>query len=172
VIRCYENQCVPSLLQTGDYARALIRRHHPGAPQAEIKRRAALLAKRQEILGRPDPCRLWAIIDEAALRRRPGSAATVRRQLKQLIEISELPNITIQVMSFSTGATAGGAVTVLRFAEPEVADAVYLDQFTGALYVAKPADVQHYAQLLDRLCTKAEQPAKTPAFLRRLIKET
>jgi transcriptional regulator with XRE-family HTH domain len=172
VIRCYENQFVPGLLQTEDYARALIRHHHPGATQAEIARRAELLARRREILYGPEPGRLWAIIDEAALRRRPGSAATMRRQLKELIEISELPSITIQVMPFSAGTTAGGAVTVLRFAEPEVADVVYLDQFTGALHLAKPADVQHYAQVLDRLCTRAEQPAKTPAFLRRLSKET
>lgn len=172
VIRCYENQFVPALLQTQDYARALIRHHDPDAAKDEIRRRTELLAKRQEILFGPEPCRLWAIIDEAALRRRPGSAATMRRQLKELIEFCELTHITIQVMPFSTGTTVGGAVTMLRFPEPEVADVVYLDQFSGALYLAKPADVQHYAQMVDRLCTKAERPAETPAFLRRLSRET
>lgn len=171
VIRCYENQFVPALLQTPDYARALIRSLHPDAARDEILRRTELLAKRQEILSGPEPCRLWAIIDEAALRRRPGSAATMRRQLKQLIQLSELAHITIQVMPFSTGTSVGGAVTLLRFAEPEVADVAYLDQFSGSLYLARPADVQHYAQVVDRLCTKAEQPAKTPAFLRRLSNE-
>ena len=171
VIRCYENQFIPDLLQTTDYACALIERHYPSAPPREIGRRAGLLARRQEVLHEPASCRLWAIIDEAALRRRPGSASTMRQQLQRLAEIAELPHVTIQVMPFSTGVTAGGAITVLRFAEPEIADVVYLDQFTGALCLVKPADVQHYAQVVDRLCTRAELPMKTPAFLHRLIKE-
>jgi len=169
VIRCYENQFIPDLLQTADYARALIELYHPAAPQSDVARRIALLMKRQMILHEPVCCRLWAVIDEAALRRQPGTAATMRRQLRQLIEIAELPHVTIQVMPFSTGVAAGGAITVLRFAEPEIADVVYLDQFTGALYLTKPADVQHYAQVVDRLCTRAELPAKTPVFLRQLI---
>ena len=171
VIRCYENQFIPDLLQTADYARALIELLHPAAPQSEVARRIGLLTKRQMILREPTSCRLWAIIDEAALRRQPGTAATMRRQLRRLIEIAELPHVSIQVMPFSTGVTAGGAITVLRFTEPEIDDAVYLDQFTGALYLTKPADVQHYAQVVDRLCTRAELPAKTSAFLHQLIRK-
>jgi len=169
VIRCYENQFIPDLLQTADYACALIELYHPGAPQSEIARRIALLMKRQRVLREPASRRLWAIIDEAALWRQPGTAVPMRAQLRQLIEIAELPHVTIQVMPFSTGVTAGGAITVLRFAEPEIADVVYLDQFTGALYLTKPADVQHYAQVVGRLCTRADLPAKTPVFLRQLI---
>ncbi len=172
VIRCYENQFIPDLLQTADYARALIELYHPAALQTEIARRIGLLTKRQMVLHEPASCRLWAIIDEAALRRRPGTAATMRRQLQRLMEIAELPHVTIQVMPFSTGMTAGGAITVLRFAAPEIADVVYLDQLTGALYLTEPADVQHYGQVVDRLCTRAELPAKTPAFLRQLIQKT
>jgi Domain of unknown function (DUF5753)/Helix-turn-helix domain len=169
VIRCYENQFIPDLLQTADYARALTELHHPAAPQSEVARRIALLTKRQMVLREPASCRLWAVIDEAALRRQPGTAATMRRQLRLLIETAELPNATIQVMPSSTGVAAGGAITVLRFAEPEIADVVYLDQFTGSLYLKEPDDVQHYAQVVDRLCTRAELPAKTPALLRQLI---
>ena len=124
VIRCYETQFVPDLLQTADYARALIGRHHPDGQAPEVERRLGLLTKRQEALREPEACRLWAVIDEAALRRRPGSAATLRRQLRKLIEITELPHIKIQVMPFTTGVTAGGAITVLRFAEPAVPDVV------------------------------------------------
>jgi hypothetical protein len=171
VIRCYENQFVPDLLQTADYARALTARRHPDAPPEEIRRRTGLLTKRQEILHGPEPCRLWAIIDEAALRRRPGSAPAMRRQLWQLIEIAELPHITIQVMPFRTGVAAGGAITALRFAEVEISDVAYLDQFTGALYLVKPADVQHYRHVLDELSTRADPPDKTPTFIRQLIKE-
>jgi transcriptional regulator with XRE-family HTH domain len=172
VIRCYEPQFIPDLLQTADYARALIGRRHPGGQPADIERRLELLAKRQEALRGPEACRLWVVIDEAALRRQPGSATTMRQQLRKLIEITELPHKKIQVMPFTTGVAAGGAITVLRFAEPGLPDVVYLDQFTGALYIDKPADVQHYGQVMDRLCTRAELPAMTPAFLGRLIKET
>lgn len=171
VIRCYQAQFVPDLLQTEDYARTLIGCDHPGGQPPEIERRLGLLAKRQEALRGPEACRLWAVIDEAALRRRPGSATILRRQLRKLIEITELPHIKIQVMPFTTGVAAGGAITVLRFAEPGVPDVVYLDQFGGALYLDKPADVQHYGQVMDRLCTRAELPAMTPAFLGRLSKE-
>ncbi len=171
VIRCYDNQFVPDLLQTMDYARALITHHHPGAPPPEVERRLGLLARRQEILRGPEPGRLWAVIDEAALRRRPGSAATLRRQLVKLAEMSAMPQVKIQVMPFTAGVAAGGAITVLRFAEPGVADVVFLDQFAGALLLDKPADVQHYGQVMDRLCTRAEHPAVTPAFLSRLIEE-
>ena len=171
VIRCCETQFVPDLLQTADYARALIGRDHPGAQPAEIERRLGLLLKRQEALRGPEACRLWAVVDEAALRRRPGSVATLRQQLGKLIEITGLPHVKIQVMPFTTGVAVGGAVTFLRFAEPGVPDVVYLDQFSGALYLDKPADVQHYGQVMDRLCTRAELPAMTLAFLDRLIKE-
>ena len=174
VIRCYETQFVPDLLQTADYARALLERRHPADPggqPAEIERRLGLLTKRQEALRGPGASRLWAVIDEAALRRRPGSTTTLRQQLEKLIEITELPHITIQVMPFTTGVAAGGAITVLRFAESGVPDVIYLDQFTGALHVDKPADLQHYGQVMDRLCTRAESPAMTQAFLGRLIRE-
>lgn len=171
VIRCYETQFIPDLLQTADYARALIELHHPEADPAEIDRRIGLLIKRQQALYRPTPCRLWAVVDEAALRRRFGSGATLRRQLQKLVEIMELPYVTMQVVPFTTGVAAGGAITFLRFGEPEVADVVYLDQFAGALYLDKPADVQHYGQVMDRLCTQAEPPTATRAFLCQLIEE-
>jgi transcriptional regulator with XRE-family HTH domain len=171
VIRCYQAQFVPDLLQTTDYARALLGLHHPGAQPSEIERRIELLMKRQEALRGPQPCRLWAVVDEAALRRRPGNATALRMQLERLIEISELPHVKIQVIPFTTCVAVGGAVTFLRFAESGVADVVYLDQFTGALYLDKPADVQHYGQVMDKLSTRAERPAVTPPFLHRLSKE-
>ena len=171
VIRCYGNQFVPDLLQAADYARDLVRLDYPGVQPPEIERRLGLLAKRQQILRGPGPCRLWAVIDEAALRRQPGNAAALRRQLQKLADITRLPHMKIQVMPFTTGVAAGGAITLLRFAEPGIADIVYLDQFAGALYLDKPADVQHYGQVMDRLCTRAEPPAVTPALLSRIIKE-
>jgi transcriptional regulator with XRE-family HTH domain len=171
VIRCYETHFVPQLLQTEDYARALMGLQYLEARPTEIDRRIGLLMKRQQTLHRPEPCKLWAVVDEAALRRRFGSAATLREQLEKLIEISELPHVTIQVVPFTTGVAAGGPITFLRFPEPEVMDVVYLDQFAGALYLDRPPDVQHYGQVMDHLCTQADPPTATQSFLRRLIKE-
>lgn len=172
VIRCYEAQFVPGLLQTTGYARAGTRLHHPDAPAREVERRVSLLMRRQQVLHRPEPCRLWVVVDEAAVRRRIGTAATMRRQLEHLIEAGELPHVTIQVMPFTTGVAADGTITLLRFAERELGDVVYLDQFAGALYLDKPADVLHYCQVMDRLSTCAEPPAETSTIFRQILEET
>lgn len=172
VIRCYESQFVPGLLQTTDYARAVTCVEHPDAAGHEVERRVSLLVRRQQVLHRPNPCRLWVVIDEAALRRRIGDATTMRLQLEHLIEVTELPHVTIQVIPFSTGVAADGAITVLRFAERELDDVVYLDQFAGALYLDKRADVLHFCQVMDRLSTCAEPPAATSRIFRQLLEET
>src|SRR5256885_6163969 len=98
--------------------------------------------KRQAILRRPDAPKLWAVIDEAALRRPYGGAATMRSQIKRLIDLAELPGVTIELMPFSTGghAAAGGLITLLRFAEDEIPDVVYLQQLNSAVYAHRPAD--------------------------------
>lgn len=173
VIRCYAVHFVPDLLQTRDYARAVNQLNHPFAAEREVDRRISLLIKRQALLHRTDrPGRLWVILDEAVLRRRVGDATTMRRQLEHLIEITELPQVTVQVVPFCSGGAAAGAITLLRFCEPELADVVYLEQLTSALFLDKPADVDHYVQVLDRLCAQAETPGATPGILQQILKET
>ncbi len=124
VIRTYQIQLVPGLLQTEGYARALIRQG-AAATEQEIARRSELRASRQEILRRPDAPQLWVVVDEGALRRPVGSKDIVREQLRSLIEVTDHPAVTLQILPFSTGAhpAMGGPFTILRFAEPDLADA-------------------------------------------------
>ncbi|GAA0366372.1 helix-turn-helix domain-containing protein [Actinoallomurus spadix] len=175
VIRTYEVQFVPGLLQTPDYARAVIRLAHRDQPEAVIDRRVGLRMKRQRLLlQRPNPPKLWAVIDEAALRRPIGGAATMRAQLRHLLEIAELPNVTVEVMPFSAGghAAAGGPITLLRFPEDDIPDVVYLEQLTNAVYATKTADVDYYWHVLNRVVIEAEPPSASLKILQRILRET
>ena len=171
IIRTYEVQFVPGLLQTEGYARAVTRLGYPNSPSQEIDRRVALRMTRQKLLTTPDPPRLWAVMDEAALRRPLGGPEVMREQLEHLLKAARLPNVTLQVAPFSVGglAAAGGPVTILRFAEPDLPDIVYLEQLTSALYLDKQDEVDTYLSVMDRLCAEAETPDGTVAFIEDLI---
>ncbi|MBL1069217.1 DUF5753 domain-containing protein, partial [Streptomyces sp. 7-21] len=137
LIRTYEVQFVPGLLQTPDYARACVRLGHPRATEREVDRRVELRLRRQELLQRPHAPKLWAVVDEAALRRPLGGPRAMRQQLDHLRTMAERPNITLQIAPFRIGgvAAAGGPVTILRFQEPDLPDIVYLEQLNSALYL-------------------------------------
>ncbi|WP_246121973.1 helix-turn-helix domain-containing protein [Pseudonocardia cypriaca] len=171
VIRNYELQFVPGLLQTRDYARAVTMLGH--TDPVEVERRVELRMQRQALLTGPHPPTLWAVVDEAALRRSLMGREQSRAQLTHLIEMNELPNISLQVAPFSYGghAAAGGPFAILRFAEPDLPDIVYLEQLTSALYLDKRADVEHYAAVMDRLCAQVEQPDRTEEILTRIRSE-
>jgi transcriptional regulator with XRE-family HTH domain len=173
IIRTYEVQFVPGLLQTPDYARAVTRLGHPQASAEEIERRVDLRIRRQQLLTRPEAPKLWAVVDEAALRRPLGGTAAMRHQLEHLIEANERPNVTVQVAPFRIGglAAAGGPITILRFTDPDLPDVVYLEQLTSALYLDKRDDVDLYMAVMDRLVVEAEPRAHTADFLTRLINE-
>lgn len=173
-IRTYEVQFVPGLLQTKDYTRAVMVVGQPGASAEEIDHRISLRMNRQRLLTRPDPPRLWAVIDEAALRRAIGGPDVIRAQLQHLITMTKLPNVTIQVMPFRSGGHAAecGAFIILRFAEPDLPDVVYVEHLTGALYLDKREDVDRYAEVMDRLAVQAEEPDDTPDILNEIIADT
>ncbi|UGY91538.1 helix-turn-helix domain-containing protein [Streptomyces gobiensis] len=173
IIRTYEVQFVPGLLQTADYARAVTMLGHASAPEIEIERRVSLRMRRQQLLAQPAAPKLWAVIDEAALRRPLGGVAVMRAQIQHLLDIAEQPNITLQVAPFRIGglAAAGGPVTILRFLEPDLPDIVYLEQLTSALYLDKRTEVEAYKLVMDRLCASAETHQSTTAFLTDLLKE-
>lgn len=174
LIRAYEPQFVPGLLQTEDYARAVIKSDHPDATEAEIERRVSLRMGRQLVLGRDAPLRLWAVVDEAAVRRPVGGAATMSAQIESLIEAAQLPNVKLQVLPLSVGghAAAGGRFSMLRFRESELPDVVYLEQRSSAVYLTKPPDTSHYRDVLNRLAAEAEQPDATVRRLRALLSES
>ncbi|GAA2507194.1 helix-turn-helix transcriptional regulator [Streptomyces thermolineatus] len=171
LIRTYEVQFLPGLLQTEDYARAVIRLGHPKAPAAEVERRVALRTERQRVLTGSDPIRLWAVVDEAALRRPMGGQEVMQAQLKHLLEVTRQPNVTLQVVPFHAGghAAAGGPITLLRFEDQDLPDIVYLEQLTSALYLDKRDEVDHYLAVMDRLCVEAATPAETEAFVQELL---
>jgi transcriptional regulator with XRE-family HTH domain len=170
IIRSYEVQFVAGLLQTPGYARAVIKLGHGAASEAEIDRRVALRIERQKILDRESAPRMWAVIDEAALRRPIGGADVMREQIDALIVASKRPNVQIQLLPFEVGghAAAGGAYTILRFADRELPDVVYIEQLTGALYLDKRDDVDHYAITMERLCMEAAPPEDTARLLAEL----
>ena len=173
LIRSYEVQFVPGLLQTREYARAVVLLGHGQAGPAEIDRRVDLRMRRQELLRRPRPPRLWAVVDEAALRRPIGGPKVMRGQLQAMLEATRTPNVRLQVIPFAAGghAAAGGAFTILRFGDQDLPDIVYIEQLTSALYLDKREDLDFYAVAMERLCVEAEPPERTPEILERLIAE-
>jgi transcriptional regulator with XRE-family HTH domain len=172
VIRCYEVQFVPGLLQTREYARALF--EADGDPGLDTGPQVSVRMRRQQVLHRARPPRLWAVIDEAVLRRPIGGAAVMRAQLEHLIEMAQLSHVRIQVALFSAGsrAVASGPITLLRFPEAVLDDVVYLEQHASASYLNKPAEAQRYRGILNRLVTEASPSADTEAILCRILRET
>jgi transcriptional regulator with XRE-family HTH domain len=168
-IRTYENQFVPGLLQTPAYARAVIELAHEKAAESELERRVALRMTRQKRL--ESGLTLWAVIDEAVVRRTLGSPEIMREQIAHLLDITAERNVTVQIMPFDRGghAAAGGPFSILRFPERELPDVVYMEQLTSALYLDKAADSDHYMEVMDRLSIQAEEPKATRRFLERLL---
>lgn len=174
LIRTYELQFVPGLLQSEGYARAIIQQGNAGAPESEIEQRVSLRLQRQERLTAPDAPRLWAVLDESALKRPIGGPEVMRGQIEHLIEVSKLPNVTIQVMPFKFGAHAaeGGAFTILRFPEQDLPDVVYVESLTGAMYLDKRDDVDTYLQAMERLSVDSATPEHTVELLGDFLRET
>lgn len=173
LLRAYELQFVPGLLQTEDYARAVVRLGFSDASEEEVERRVQIRTTRQERFTSPGAPTLWAVLDEAVVRRPLGGRDVMRAQIRHLIEMSELPHVTLQIVPFGAGghAAAGGPFTILRFAEPGLSDVVYLEQLTSALYLDKPTDVDTYMRAMNKLCITAERPDDTARFLTRVLKD-
>lgn len=179
LIRSYEVQFVHGLLQTEAYAHAVVDRGVKGASkgeskavsEADIERRVALRLERQKYLvseGAPD---FHVVLDEAALRRPYGNREVMRGQLRHLIELSQRPNIRLQVMPFSFGGHSGesGAFTVLNFPESDLSDVVYLEQLTSALYLDKREDVAQYEKAMKQLQDESPGPDESRDLLRGLL---
>jgi hypothetical protein len=173
LIRNYEVQFIPGLLQTRDYARAVVRLGHPRATPEEIERRVDLRVNRQQVLHRGDPPQFWAVVDEGALRRPVGGPKVMRVQIEALIEATSLPNIRVQVVPFRIGGHSahGGSFSILRFAEPDLPDVVYVEQLTSALYLDKRDDIDQYAIVMETLCIEADPPERSRDILRRIAEE-
>jgi transcriptional regulator with XRE-family HTH domain len=173
LIRVYEVQFVPGLLQTEEYARAVVAQGAPGLDPSEMERRVAVRMGRQKLLTRDSPPRLWAIVDEAALRRPMGGRDVLAAQIERLMDAVGEPNITLQVMPFRYGghAAEGGAFTIMRFPEADLPDMVYMEYLTGALYLDKPDEVERYAAVMERLSVAGTSPERTREILAAVLKE-
>ncbi|GAA1002030.1 helix-turn-helix transcriptional regulator [Acrocarpospora macrocephala] len=172
-IRTYEVQFVPGLLQTKEYARAVITAGAVGAAPEEIARRVDLRLERQRVLEGPRKPTFWAVIDEAALRRPIGGTEVMRGQLQHLIELMSQSNVTIQIMPFNFGghAAEGGAFSILRFPDAELPDIIYVEQLGSALYLDKREEVDRYSEVMERLCAVSTTPAETIEILRKISHE-
>ncbi|MFJ4655847.1 DUF5753 domain-containing protein [Nocardia sp. NPDC088792] len=165
MIRAFECLLVPELLQTDDYARAIVTLGYWN--RAEQMRRAELRRRRREILG---PCggpTVWAVLDEAVLHRPVGGPHVLRTQLEHLVEISSRPNVIIQVLPFlaSGYAAVGTSFTMLRFAGHALPDIVCLPQLTGAAYLDRPDELDPYRRAMDRLALQADPQDRSRARL-------
>ncbi|WP_406464392.1 helix-turn-helix domain-containing protein [Streptomyces sp. NBC_01622] len=173
-VRAYENEFVHGLLQTEEYARALLGAGNPHAPTEATERRVALRMRRQELLTREAPPRVWVVMDETVLRWPVGGAAVMRAQIAHLIEVNRLPQVTLQIMPFANGphpAMRAGAFHLFRFRAAELPDVVYLNGLVGAVYLDKGDDVVVYREALDRLGAQAAPARKTEALLGAIRKE-
>lgn len=161
-IQTYEIQFVPGLLQTETYARAISSQGRPEAVEDEVERRVRLRMHRQRLFTQPNAPRLWAVIDESVLHRPIGGVEVLREQIDHLLEVIKLPTISLQVLPLDLGRSgAEGAFTILRFAEQEIPDIVYLEHLSGALYLDKPEDVELYSKVSHRLAVDAQTPEAT-----------
>ncbi|GHH02876.1 MULTISPECIES: helix-turn-helix domain-containing protein [Streptomyces] len=167
-LRVYEPQIVTGLLQTRPYAEALVRGALPETSADEIDKRVEVRMRRQErITTERNPLRLWVVLDEAALHRVVGSRLVMREQLEHLIELSELPHVTVQVLPFEVGAHPGinGQYAILEFADAADSSVVYLEGVTSDLYLEKAQDVQKYAVMYEHLRAQSHNVEVSRQFI-------
>ncbi|MEU0852826.1 helix-turn-helix transcriptional regulator [Streptomyces flaveolus] len=170
IVRSYEPHFVPGLLQTEDYARAVLDAGTIGtAGQEAVERHVSLRMERQRLLDRPDPPHLWVIMDETVLRR-PVSVhgRVMREQLDRLLEFAARDRVTLQVAEFEDGPHPGtyAPFTLFRFAEPELPDMVFTEYLTGALYLDSRAEVSTHLEVLDHMTARAASTQRTEKILR------
>lgn len=158
---------VPGLLQTADYAYAVIHGGQAEITEEETTRRVEVRMARQAVLHREDPLRFSVVIDEAVLRRQVGSRDVMRAQLRQLLELAELPRVTIQVIPFEAGAHPGtlGPFAVLRFADPADLASGYVENPAGELFIEQASEVERFQVAFQRLVAVALPPADTIDFI-------
>ncbi|MET9775895.1 helix-turn-helix transcriptional regulator [Streptomyces sp. NPDC006367] len=171
IIRSYEPHFVPGLLQTEEYARAVLDAGTiGGAGQDAVERHVALRMERQRLLDRPDPPHLWVIMDETVLRRPVSDHGRVMRgQLDRLLEFTARDRVTLQIAEFGDGPHPGtyAPFTLFRFAEPELPDMVFTEYLTGALYLDSREEVSTHLEVLDHMTARAASTQRTEKLLRK-----
>ncbi|MEW1643458.1 MULTISPECIES: helix-turn-helix transcriptional regulator [unclassified Streptomyces] len=173
-LRVYDPQVVPGLLQTRQYAEALITGALPESAPADVEKRVQVRLRRQErIAAAENPLRLWAVLDEAALRREVGNKQVMIGQLDGLIEMSQLPHVTVQVIPFAMGAHPGvsGQYAILEFPDAADSSVVYIEGVTSDLYLEKAQDVQKYSVMYEHLRAQALNADQSREFISNVAKD-
>jgi transcriptional regulator with XRE-family HTH domain len=165
-IQEWGTQFVPGLLQTEDYTKAIANRGWSSLPSENAQRLVAVRMRRQQLLARPRPPKLWVVMDESVLHRPIGGRRVLLDQIEYLLEVTKRPHVSLQVLPYQfSGYAAEGSFITLRFAEPELPDVVYIEYLSGALYLDKRADVELYGRVFDRLTVDAHTPDHTRQLL-------
>ena len=172
-VRSYEITVVPGLLQTADYARAVLREMFPRHSVEQIDRLVDLRIQRQRRLDDDPPLELWAILDEAVIRRPVGGAAVMREQLLHLVSMADRPGLTLQVLPFACGAHAGhgGPFSVLEFPNRDDSEVAYLESVAGYLYMEKDREVRARTEAFDRLRAAALAPGASADLIAQLARQ-
>ncbi|MEU0698728.1 helix-turn-helix transcriptional regulator [Streptomyces niveus] len=171
-LRTYEPQYVTGLLQTPEYAHAVLRGGLPNGSEEELARRVELRLRRQSLLDQEDAPTLWVVMEEAVLHRVVGGPGVMREQLERLLDVSELAHVSLDIVPFTAGAHVGACApfTYFRFEEPELPDIVYSELLCASVYLDQRADVVSHLEAHSRmaLLTSSED---SRALLNRMRKE-
>ena len=172
-VRTYESQVVPGLLQSEEYAIAMIRAARLGDSDQEIARRVRVRMERQSLLIQDDPIDLWVVLDEAVVSRPVGGDAVMLDQLARLIDVARLPNVTLQILPFAAGAHAGmdGTFAILEFEEEGDADVVFTENATGGLFLEKAEELGKYISIFEAIRTTALPPEESIGMIEMLAEE-
>ncbi len=172
-LRSYEAMVIHGLLQTPEYARAVLKEMYPRHTEDQIRRMSDVRVERQRRLDGESPFDLWVIHDEAVIRRRVGGTAVMRMQLSHLLADAERPGVTMQVLPFESGAHAGssGSFSVMEFPERSDADVVFLDSVAGVIFLEKDRDVRDRTEAFDRLRASALSPPASADLVARISRE-
>jgi transcriptional regulator with XRE-family HTH domain len=171
--RFYGQVLVPGILQTSPYAEEVLRRGVLVAPPGEIARRLETRMTRQRLLAKDPPLQLSTILDEGTLRRQVGGPDVMADQISHLIEMAARPNITLQILPFSTGAHIGmaGSFTLLHFPGPTTSDIVYVENMADELFMENEAQTFHYALAFERLTELAFGPEESVALAAQIARD-
>jgi transcriptional regulator with XRE-family HTH domain len=171
-VRNYESLYIPGLLQTEDYTRAIIVDGLPTATQTEVEQRIQARLERQALLTRDKPLELWAIVDEAAIRRIVGGRDIMQAQLKRILEAAQAPNLTFQMIPYDKGAHPGmaGSFVQMGFEDPGDPELIFMDSLAGGLFLETDADIRRYKLMFEHLQAAALSPRETSAELAKAAK--
>ncbi|MFW6694152.1 helix-turn-helix domain-containing protein [Streptomyces sp. MAR4 CNX-425] len=166
-MRNYESLFVPGLLQTEDYARAVIKGTLPTASQREVEQRVQARMERQALLAKEQPLQLWGIVDEASVQRLVGGRGVMRRQAQHLLDVLEEPHVTLQVITFDKGAHAGmaGSFVHMDFQDPADPELVYVDNLAGDLFLESEVEIRRYRSMFEHLRAVAQSPKESSDLL-------